>query len=88
MTDYDYLLEQYRVLLHNRKLPVEENSKKTLLEAMKSELKDEYTHPRIRRPLYEKFYSAVQRVLQSSLTPEEKLTFIATYKTLVEQLRN
>lgn len=86
MADYDYLLEQYRLLLHNRELPIHENSERTLLEAMKSELKDEYTHPRLRRPLYEKFYSAVKRVLQSSLALEEKLTFIEMYKTLVEQL--
>lgn len=88
MADYDYLLEQYRLLLHNRELPVEENSEKTLIKAMKSELKDEHTHPRLRRSLYEKFYSAVQRILQSSLALEEKLIFIEMYKTLVQQLKS
>lgn len=88
MADYDYLLEQYRTLLHNRDLPMEQSREKTLLEAMKCELKDEHTHPRLRRSLYEKFFSAVQRVLQSSLTLEEKLVFIETYKMLVEQLKN
>lgn len=87
MADYDYLLEQYRLLMHNRELPIQENSEKTLSEAMKSELRDEYTHPRLRRPLYEKFYIAVKRVLQSSMTSEDKMHFIEMYKTLAEQLK-
>lgn len=87
MDNYDYLLQQYRSLWSGRELAVQESSERTLKQAMRSELLDEYTHPRLRRPVYEKFFLAVGRILDSSMTDEDKLTLIGMYKSVAENTK-
>ncbi len=87
MGHYDHLLQQFRSLWSGRKLDSGGDSEQTLKEAIKRELLDEYTHPRLRRSLYEKFYLAVERILQSSLPAGDKLDLIEMYKDTAETLR-
>lgn len=87
MSHYSYLLEQYRSLWNNRTLSLEESSENTLIEAIKRELLDEKTHPRIRRGIHEKFYFAVKRINESSLSDTDKENLITLYVKVVEQLK-
>lgn len=87
MDHYEHLLQQFRSLWSGRKLDSGEDSEQTLKEAMKSELLDEYTHPRLRRSLHEKFYLAVERILQSALPAGDKLALIQMYKDVAETIK-
>lgn len=87
MSHYSYLLEQYRLLWNNRTLSLEESSENTLIKAIKRELLDENTHPRIRRGIHEKFYFAVKRINASSLSDTDKENLITLYVKVVEQLK-
>lgn len=86
MLDFDHLLNQYRTLWNNRALIVEENSETTLIEAIKRELLDENSHPRVRKNVHEKFYLAIKRISTSTLSKEDKLTIISLYIQVLEQI--
>ncbi|WP_077213650.1 hypothetical protein [Bacillus dakarensis] len=87
MADYNYLLNQYRQLWNNRVLAVEDNSEQTLIDAIKRELLDENSHPRIRKNKHEKFFFAVKRITQSELIEEDKVNLINLHIELLEQLK-
>ncbi|WP_096155432.1 hypothetical protein [Bacillus sp. FJAT-45066] len=55
-----------------------------LKELMKRELKDELTHPRVRKNPYEKFYFAVTRITNAEITDEEKVALISRFKGVME----
>ncbi|MDZ5474638.1 hypothetical protein SM124_23640 [Bacillus sp. 31A1R] len=86
MYDFQHLLNQYRALWNNRSLETD-NSEGTLREAIKRELKDENSHPRIRRPLYEKFYFAVKRINDSSILLEDKHSLINLHIEILEEIK-
>ncbi|MFE8702061.1 hypothetical protein ACFYKX_15800 [Cytobacillus sp. FJAT-54145] len=87
MTDYNYLLMQYRTLWNNRLLMDENDSEQILKEAIMRELKDENSHPRIRKPLHEKFFLGTKRITDSSLAPEDKLALIQLHIELLEKIK-
>ncbi|GIN60901.1 hypothetical protein J27TS8_08940 [Robertmurraya siralis] len=83
--NYDELLRQYRSLWNNRVLQVEKDSKNTLLDAIRRELDDANSHPRIRKGLHEKFYFAIKRINRSSLCEDIKTQLIALHIKVMEE---
>ena len=68
-TQFGLLLEDYRNIWNNRLLlAAGADSEQVLIEAIKRELNDENSHPRIRRSRYEKYYFATKRIIESSIT--------------------
>jgi hypothetical protein len=85
---FDHLLEEYRLIWNNRLLEaVEKSSKETLLDAIKRELLDENSHPRIRKSTLEKYFSAIKRVSDSTVSLEAKLQLIKIHNEVMEELR-
>ncbi len=80
------LLAAYKRLWKNRTVSNGSNEKETLLELVKQELKDEMTHPRLRKNHYEKFHQSIKRIILSSLHEKEKLMLINVYSLCLEQL--
>ncbi len=86
--NYNLLLADYRMLWNNRLLETERlNSELTLKEAVKRELLDENSHPRVRKNKFEKYYSAVTRIVNStSLNDDTKILLIKVYNEVLEEL--
>ncbi len=83
--NFDHLLNEYRKLWNNRKLTGDDEAELLLKEAIARELKDENSHPRVRKPLYEKFFLAVKRITSSSLDDVDKNALIELH---IEQLES
>ncbi|MBB5355852.1 hypothetical protein HNR43_001830 [Anoxybacillus mongoliensis] len=80
------LLEAYRSLWSNRSLPATENeAEKVLIDAIRRDLLDEMTHPRLRKSPYEKFSWAIKRIASSSLDAKQQYELVRLY---VQQLEN
>jgi hypothetical protein len=86
-TNYEELLSLYKKIWNSRDLKSEEDSAVVLKEAMKRELNDENSHPRVRKNKETKFFFAIKRVTESELTIEEKYKLIACYTAELEKLR-
>ncbi len=85
---YDELLGEYRMIWNNRLLETtDSDSEVTLKEAIKRELLDENSHPRIRKNKFEKYYSAINRVVQSAITAEAKVRLINLHTQVMEELK-
>ncbi|KDE47852.1 hypothetical protein [Geobacillus sp. CAMR5420] len=88
---FSVLLDAYRRLWPNRSLaagPLDEQESQTLLyETIRQELRDEWTHPRVRQSSEVKFYYAVKRVAASDLPNDVKIALIQAYLTVMEQLQ-
>ncbi|MCM3114485.1 hypothetical protein M3610_04230 [Neobacillus sp. MER 74] len=85
---FDYLLEQYRLIWNHRLLEtMGQSSKETLLEAIKKELLDENSHPRVRKNKFEKYFSAINRVSDSTVSPEAKVQLIKIHNKVMEEIR-
>lgn len=85
---FDYLLEQYRLIWNHRLLEtMGQSSKETLLEAIKKELLDENSHPRVRKNKFEKYFSAINRVSDSTIPPEAKVQLIKIHNKVMEEIR-
>jgi hypothetical protein len=84
---FDSLLAEYRTIWNNRALvTVGNKSEEILKEAIKRELLDENSHPRIRKNRYEKYYSAVKRVVNSTISQEAKLQLIVVHNEIMGKL--
>jgi len=87
MINYDHLLKEYRSIWNNRILAANNNtSEETLTEAIKRELLDENSHPRIRKNKYEKYYSAVKRVMDTPISIETKVQLIKMHIEMMEEI--
>lgn len=61
---FDHLLEEYRLIWNHRLLDtMGKSSKDTLLEAIKRELLDENSHPRIRKSKFEKYFLPLKELV-------------------------
>jgi hypothetical protein len=77
MKSFDQLLIEYRSIWNNRLLSNEgEDSEKVLLEAIKRDINDENSHPRIRKNKFEKYYLSTKRIVESTLPDETKVSLI------------
>jgi hypothetical protein len=84
---FDELLAEYRMIWNNRLLAASDRSSEdTLKEAVKRELLDENSHPRIRKSKFEKYYSAISRITQSTISNEAKVSLIHLHNGVMEQL--
>jgi hypothetical protein len=85
-TQFDQLLQDYRSIWNNRLL-INENisSEEILLEAIKREIYDENSHPRIRRSHFEKFYFATQRLITANISDESKNKLIQLHIKVMEE---
>ncbi|RLQ95250.1 hypothetical protein [Falsibacillus albus] len=82
------LLEAYRKLWNNRLLELpEESSSFILTDAIKRDLLDESTHPRLRKSKEEKYYFAVKRILESTISSEFQLELIKLHTDILEEMR-
>jgi hypothetical protein len=85
--NFDELLAEYRMIWNNRMLAVSDrSSEETLTEAVKRELLDENAHPRIRKNKFEKYYSAISRITQSTISNEAKVSLIHVHNGIMEKL--
>lgn len=82
---FDDILQQYRLIWNHRTLNQGLSSEAILKDAITRELKDENSHPRVRRTSYEKFYSAVKRIEQSSISNKVKLQLLGLHIELMEE---
>jgi CRISPR/Cas system CMR-associated protein Cmr3 (group 5 of RAMP superfamily) len=83
---FDQLLQDYRLIWNNRLLQIEgQQSDQILLEAIKREINDENSHPRIRRNKYEKFYLATKRIIEAPIPSQSKLDLIYLHKNMMEE---
>ncbi|MGG5253940.1 hypothetical protein ACQYAD_10620 [Neobacillus sp. SM06] len=87
ISDYDFLVQEYQKLWKNRSLiGVEKNSESILKQSITKELLDEYSHPRVRKNKYEKFYLSIKKILAAPIIPEAKLELIRLYDEQMERL--
>ncbi|CAM3743213.1 hypothetical protein [Mesobacillus zeae] len=88
MNDYDYaqLLTEYRKVWSNRALLTNDNEEETLKEAILRELRDENTHPRLRKSCYEKYYLATKRIARSAIDNHDKVSLIQLHTELAEEI--
>lgn len=85
--NFDELLAEYRMVWNNRMLVASDrSSEETLIEAVKRELLDENSHPRIRKNKFEKYYSAISRISQSTISNEAKVSLIHVHNSIMEKL--
>jgi hypothetical protein len=83
------LLEAYKSIWNHRSLNQEGTEPGDVLkEAVLRELLDENSHPRIRKNKEEKYYFAVKRILEASLSADAKLQLIQLHTSLLNDLRN
>ncbi|WP_110112344.1 hypothetical protein [Bacillus sp. CGMCC 1.16541] len=80
------LLHTYKQLWSNRSFANEHdsNSGDVLYQAIEKDLLDEMTHPRVRKPPHIKYQWAIKRILDSTLTSDEKLALIEEYTNIYE----
>ncbi len=87
ISDYDFLVREYQKLWKNRNLIGEENNSETILKhSITKELLDEYSHPRVRKNRYEKFYLSIKKILAAPISSEAKLELIRLYDEQMERL--
>jgi RNase P protein component len=85
---YKELLEVYRSQWNHRLLLLDDQSEEIVLkEAIKRELLDELSHPRIRTSISKKYELAIKRIIHASLiTDSNKLLLMKAYTDELEKL--
>jgi CRISPR/Cas system CMR-associated protein Cmr3 (group 5 of RAMP superfamily) len=82
----DQLLQDYRSIWNNRLLQNEgQESIQILREAIKRELNDENSHPRIRRSKHEKFYLATKRIMEATIPIQSKIDLLLLHQKMMEE---
>jgi hypothetical protein len=85
--DAKELLEAYRQLWSNRALPVENDEVETLRASIEKELKDEMTHPRLRKNPHVKFHLSIKRIVSSTLNDDQKVKLIDWHIKVLETIQ-
>jgi hypothetical protein len=81
------LLEAYKNIYKGRLLELGGREPLVVLqEAIKRELQDEFSHPRVRKGPLDKFYLATKRISDSSLSAEEKVMLIHCHVEVMSEL--
>ncbi|MFY4776883.1 hypothetical protein [Metabacillus sp. RGM 3146] len=81
------LFESYQSLWNNRSFHAPlKNPEEILKEAVLQDLRDELTHPRLRKSHYEKFTAAAKRIMNSNLSNDEKAALIQLHLDTMELL--
>ncbi|MGG7618160.1 hypothetical protein ACVBAX_03530 [Robertmurraya sp. GLU-23] len=79
------VIEAYRSLWNNRLLN-EGDDEEILREAISRELKDEFSHPRVRKQPHDKYYLATKRVIDSDIESELKLSLLTIHVEEMEKI--
>ncbi len=86
---FDSLLMDYQSLWNNRNPgKLKENSEEILYELIRRDIKDENTHPRVRRTPFQKFYWAVKRIQTSNFPSDRKMELINLHLELMEEIKS
>jgi hypothetical protein len=85
--NFNQLLTEYRTLWNNRLLAADVEAEQILKTAITRELKDENSHPRVRKSVHEKFYFAVKRVMESHLAENDKQLLVLIHLEIMEKLK-
>ncbi|WP_257063106.1 hypothetical protein [Priestia megaterium] len=82
----EHLLAAYQTLWLNRSFASKQatTSEDQLHEAIMKDLKDEMTHPRVRQTPYVKYHLGIKRILNSSLSSDEKVALTSLYTNLLD----
>ncbi|MGM0845370.1 MAG: hypothetical protein ACQEUT_10360 [Bacillota bacterium] len=87
--NYEELLSLYKRIWNSRDLKSEEKVSAVILkEAVARELKDETSHPRVRKNKETKFYFAIKRITESELNVAEKYKLIDYYTSELGVMRS
>ena len=79
------MIEAYRKLWLSRSGTGSIKSIEELEQKIQIELNDELTHPRVRKSRQEKLEMALQRIVESDLSTEEKTELAQLYKKIAAQ---
>ncbi|MGD7043937.1 hypothetical protein [Jeotgalibacillus proteolyticus] len=82
----EQLLEAYESLWNNRIFDRNLSAREITASAIKRELKDELTHPRVRVEPDHKFYQAIERIVYSALSRDEKVALIQLYTVILNDI--
>lgn len=87
--DYSFLLGEYRKIWNNRLLALSDGktSENVLKEAVRRELLDENSHPRIRKDSYKKFYLSVNRIMESGLDDKTKMDLLHLHINMMDEIK-
>ncbi|CAN7359152.1 hypothetical protein [Rossellomorea sp. LjRoot5] len=84
---FNDLLVSYRQIWKNRVLTNDAvSSEQVLKEAIKRELEDANSHPRVRKSIEIKYFSATKRIIESDLPNEAKVRLIQLHIEMYAQL--
>ncbi|MEG7356193.1 hypothetical protein AAHT66_15585 [Bacillus inaquosorum] len=79
------IVKAYASLWNNRSLA--SDAPEAVAAAIDLELLDKRTHPRLRKPMLEKFYAAIHRIVNSQLEPAVKYQLIKLHTERAEHLK-
>ncbi|MFJ9291870.1 hypothetical protein [Bacillus halotolerans] len=79
------IVKAYASLWNSRSFSNEDAEAVT--EAIDLELLDKRTHPRLRKPMLEKYYAAIQRIVNSQLEPAVKYQLVKLHTERVRYLK-
>ncbi|WGG43858.1 hypothetical protein [Rossellomorea sp. DA94] len=84
---FNDLLISYRQIWKNRMLANNDVSPEQVLkEAIKRELQDANSHPRVRKSIEVKYYLATKRITESDLSNDDKVRLIHLHIEMAAQL--
>ncbi|MCC5800533.1 hypothetical protein H7H33_01815 [Rossellomorea vietnamensis] len=84
---FNDLLISYRQIWKNRMLANNDISPEQVLkEAIKRELEDANSHPRVRKSIEVKYYLATKRITESDLSNDDKVRLIHLHIEMAAQL--
>ncbi|MDR4435363.1 hypothetical protein [Bacillus tequilensis] len=79
------IVKAYASLWNNRSFASDDAE--AVAEAIDLELLDKRTHPRLRKPMLEKYFAAVQRIVNSQLEPAVKYRLVKLHTERAEHLK-
>jgi hypothetical protein len=74
------MIKAFRLLYKERKSIEALQTEEQIRDIIKSELLDEFTHPRARQSIEKKYELAIERIAQSQLSYEQKNRILDVYK--------
>ncbi|KAF1342485.1 hypothetical protein ABP1_3229 [Bacillus subtilis] len=79
------IVKAYASLWNNRSLA--HDDAEAVAEAIDLELLDKRTHPRLRKPMLEKYFAAIQRIVNSQLEPAVKYQLVKLHTERAKYLK-
>lgn len=82
------LLQAYLSIWNKRSIQHghQQDKEEILSELVRRELLDENAHPRVRKPIFEKFYYSMRRLSESDLSSDKIRALTKVYLSEMEQL--